>query len=498
VNLNRIPIRPWLLAVILALAPTASAEWKEKVLYSFQGGTDGSTPAGGVVFDAAGNLYGATEQGSGSDCKPTGYCGTVFQLKPPAKQGDPWTESVLHAFTGVTSTGHDGAVPAGGLVIDAVGNLYGTTAYGGSGDCVLAGVKGGCGTVFELEPPLSKGGTWTYKILYSFQGSKDGYFPWGDLVFDKAGNLYGATQFGGGFGSCDSPFYQHCGTVFELSPPKTKSGKWKEKVLYSFKSGTDGANPNGGLVFDGKGVIYGTTYSGGDNVCKGDGYVGCGTAFKLIPPLTRGELWREKLLRSFAVGFPKYGAGPSGGLVLDAKGRLYGTTAGGGSAENGVAFRLSKSGSVWTETIMRTFENLDGRESKAGMIFDSMGNLYGAASGGGASGDGTLFKLNRLAASAEKWSFSLLHTFTGPPDGEFPAAHLAIGTDGNLYGTTQIGGKTGCQGGCGVVYETSAGGPDFRTEDEMDFGCPTLSRSLRKGGRQRRIALALRRRSREE
>ena len=218
-NCNRFRVHRWLAVVILSIAINASAEWKEKVLYSFQGGTDGSTPAGGVVFDAAGNLYGATEQGSGSDCKPISWCGTVFQLKPPAKQGDPWTETVLHAFAGVTSTGHDGAVPAGGLVIDAAGNLYGTTAYGGSGDCVLAGIKGGCGTVYEVEPPKTKGGAWAYKILYSLQGGKDGDFAWGDLAFDNAGNLYGATQFGGGYGSCDSPFYQFCGTVFELSPP---------------------------------------------------------------------------------------------------------------------------------------------------------------------------------------------------------------------------------------------------------------------------------------
>lgn len=226
--------------VVFALASSASTEWKEKVLYSFQGGTDGSTPAGGVVFDKAGNLYGATEQGGGSSCKPISYCGTVFQLRPPTKQGDPWTETVLHVFAGVTDTEHDGATPVGGVVFDTAGNLYGTTGYGGSGDCVLAGIKGGCGTVYELSPPRTKGGKWAYAILYSFKGDKDGYFPWGDLVFDKAGNVYGATQFGGGYGSCDSPFYQFCGTIFELSPPKTKGGKWAEKILYSFKNIEEG------------------------------------------------------------------------------------------------------------------------------------------------------------------------------------------------------------------------------------------------------------------
>ena len=109
-----------------------------------------------------------------------------------------------------------------------------------------------------------------------------------------AGNLYGATQYGGGYGSCNSPLYQYCGTIFELSPPKTKGGKWTEKVLYSFKSGTDGANPNGGLLFDSKGVIYGTTSSGGDHVCKTDTSVGCGTAYKLTPPEVKGKGWTER------------------------------------------------------------------------------------------------------------------------------------------------------------------------------------------------------------
>jgi hypothetical protein len=261
-----------------ALCPWASAAHKEKVLYSFQGGTDGAVPSGGVIFDKAGNLYGATQDGGGSGCAPISPCGTAFQLSPPAKQGGPWTETQLHVFAGVTKTAKDGADPSSGLVMDTSGNLYGTTAYGGTGGCVLAGNKGGCGTVYELTPPKKKGGKWAYKIIYSFRGGKDGDLPNGDLVFDGAGNLYGATLFGGGFGSCDAPFYQNCGTVFELSPPLTKGGKWTEKVLYSFKSGKDGANPNGGLVFDSKGAIYGTTSYGGYNggsCAGGNGFRGC-------------------------------------------------------------------------------------------------------------------------------------------------------------------------------------------------------------------------------
>ena len=238
--------------VILALSVSASAEWKEKVLYSFQGGpNDGWLPVGGIVFDKQGNLYGVTQNG-----------GEVYQLAPPAKQGGAWTETVLYVFQGNTSG--DGATPFGGLVIDSAGNLYGTTGYGGTGNCILLGTLVGCGTVFELSPPAKQGGAWTETILYSFKGGKDGYLPNGDLVFDSAGNLYGATMFGGGFGTTCNPFYQYCGAIFELSPPKTKGGKWKEKVLHGFKGGEDGANPNGGLVLDKGNHLRNNSIGGGN------------------------------------------------------------------------------------------------------------------------------------------------------------------------------------------------------------------------------------------
>jgi len=183
------PSRQFVIALaMLTLVSTASAEWKEQVLYSFQGVTDGQLPLGGIVFDSKGNLYGATTQGGATNCSPLADCGTVFQLTPPAKKGDSWTETVLYVFKGAKQG--DGDEPAGGLLIDSQGNLYGTTAYGGTGDCVLLGVEGGCGTVFELSPPQQKGDPWTETILYSFPTAKRGYLPNGDLVFDSAGNLY--------------------------------------------------------------------------------------------------------------------------------------------------------------------------------------------------------------------------------------------------------------------------------------------------------------------
>jgi uncharacterized repeat protein (TIGR03803 family) len=308
-----------LFVLLLVLHSPAWAGWNEKVLYSFQGYPDGATPAGGVVFDTKGNLYGATQRG-GSDGN-----GEVFELSPPAQKGGAWTETVLYSFLG--NLKNDGQWPNGGVVIDGSGNLFGVTAYGGTGGCKLVGIPVGCGVVYEISPPTQKGGQWTETILHSFQSGSDGYLPNGNLVFDGAGNLYGATTYGGGYGSCNAPYYQYCGTVFELSPPKTKGGQWKEKVLYAFRSGTDGANPNGGVAFGSGGAAYGTTTFGGNQGCKADQGVGCGTVFKLSRPKDSPGGWREQVLHRFTGG--NDGAGPNGALLFDVKGLLYGTAGGG-------------------------------------------------------------------------------------------------------------------------------------------------------------------------
>jgi len=432
-----------LFMVIFALSGFVSAEWKEKVLYSFQGGTtDGALPAGGVVFDAAGNLYGATQQGFGL-CPPID-CGSVFQLSPPMKKGDPWTETVLHAFTG--NSDGDGNVPVGGLIIDKSGNLYGTTGYGGTGDCVVLETKVGCGIVYEMTPPQTKGGAWTETVLYSFQGDKDGYLPVGALTFDGVGNLYGATEYGGGYGSCNSPYYQYCGTVFKLSVPKTKDGKWEEKVLYSFKSGTDGANPNGGLVFDNKGAIYGTTYAGGNQGCKYDASVGCGTAFELEPPADKGSLWKEAVLQRFSADE----GNPWAGMIFDGEGYLYGTTL-------STVFRLappSKKSDRWKETILYTFDS-DAYGPQGALIFDQAGNLYGTTYSGNTF-SGTVFRLKPPNRDGGAWTFGILYGFTGSPDGAQPAASLVFDKHGDMYSTTQKGGTGSCSFyGCGTVFEVN-------------------------------------------
>ena len=436
--------------VAAALTSPASAEWKEKVLYSFQGGTnDGEYPAGGVVFDKAGNLYGATTDGGG-ECPPA-QCGTVFQLAPPAQKGDPWTKTVLYIFKGNGSS--DGNTPAGSVILDSAGNLYGTTGYGGTGNCVLLGTKVGCGTVYELSPPTQKGGAWTEIVLYSFPTAKQGYLPNGNLVFDGVGNLYGATMFGGGYGTTCDPYYQYCGAVFELIPPKKQGGAWTETVLHGFRGPTDGANPNGALILDSNGAIYGTTYRGGYN-CPHNSGQGCGTVFKLTPPTKKGGLWTETVLHRFYREVSD-GAAPAAGVVFDGQGELYGTTArgGGGNSGSGTVFKLtSKAKGSWIEQVLYSFQgNSDGGQPQAGVVFDSKGNLYGTTTSGGTVGNGSVFRLRRQVGNS--WAFDALYDFRIEPDGAYPNG-LTFDGAANLYGATQRGGAGQACGeyGCGTVF----------------------------------------------
>lgn len=453
--------------LILVFASSAPAEWKEKVLYSFQGGSDGATPVGSVVFDSLGNMYGATQDGGSSSCISIYQCGTVYEL---TQQNGVWTETVLYVFQG--NAKNDGASPFGGLVTDRSGNLYGTTAYGGTGDCVLLGSKVGCGTVYELSPPAQQGGAWTETVLYSFPSSKYGYVPWGDLVFDKAGNLYGATIFGGGKGTTCDPYYQYCGAVFELSPPKKKGGAWTEKVLHAFagvptgKQSADGAEPNGGLVLDSKGAIYGTTYFGGNNqkgTCQGgSGGTGCGVVFRLTSPIRKGNPWKEKILHYFD---SNDGAGPLGGVAFDKRGNLYGTTYWGPGDGYGLVFELEKpkeKGQPWKEIVLHAFEDgTDGGGPSAAVTFAKTGKLYGTAvGGGGALHYGVVFRLTPPSLKGGNWSLFPLYAFTGSPsDGAHPAANLVFDGASNIFSTTQWGGTgTNCYtggGGCGTVFEVS-------------------------------------------
>jgi uncharacterized repeat protein (TIGR03803 family) len=268
--------------------------WRETILYRFTGGDDGGQPYAPVILDSAGNIYGTTQGGG------TAGLGTVFKLTP---SGGGWTETVLHSFTDLP----DGAQPETGLVFDSTGKLYGTTSGGGLFDS---------GTVFQLTP---SGGVWTETILHNFSGD-DGYAPYGGLIFDHAGNLYGTTTYS----------LIGNGTVFELSP--AGGGQWNFSTLYYLLSGDPTVpGPVGALLLDGSGNLYGTTFQGGVPGC---GYGnGCGTVFKLSPG---GGGWNYNLLYQFAGADD--GGFPVDGLVTDSQGVLYGSGWGGNSG-NGVVFQ---------------------------------------------------------------------------------------------------------------------------------------------------------------
>jgi uncharacterized repeat protein (TIGR03803 family) len=260
--------------VVFKLAPNQDGSWTESVLYSFMGGADGAVPFAGVTFDQAGNLYGTTVEGGGStNSACNNGCGTVFKLT--AKSDGSWTESVLHAFC-LRDGCRDGATPfIAGVIFDQAGNLYGTTDYGGN----LSQCSGsGCGVVFQLTPNAD--GSWTENVLHRFSSINSywGLHPLDSLIFDGSGNLYGTAEFGGGAAGG--------GAVFELTP--NADGSWREKVLHSF-SGSDGFAPYASLTFDHSGNLYGTTFEGGAK--------GVGVVFKLMPNSNGG--WHETVLHAF-------------------------------------------------------------------------------------------------------------------------------------------------------------------------------------------------------
>jgi uncharacterized repeat protein (TIGR03803 family) len=315
--------------VVFKLAPPAQSDenWTQTVLYSFgANNADGSMPLAGLIQDATGSLYGTTSAGG------TTAGGTVFMLAPPSQSGGSWTETVLHSFDSTTT---DGLVPYAGLIQDAAGNLYGTTAGGGSNGS-------GDGTVFMLAPPSLSGGSWTEALLYNFCSATnctDGYFPEAGLIQDAAGNLYGTTLYGGA--NTGAYGYGHGGgTVFKLAPPAQSGGIWTETVLYSFgASSTDGYSPQVGLIQDAAGNLYGTTVFGGANTAADNGFGG-GTVFKLAPPEQSGGIWTETVLYNFcsAAGCTD-GLSPLDNLIQDVAGNLYGTAFGAGAYGGGTVFK---------------------------------------------------------------------------------------------------------------------------------------------------------------
>jgi uncharacterized repeat protein (TIGR03803 family) len=288
---------------VFELSPNGNNGWAENTLYIFDDGPDGGEPSAGLVFDSMGNLYGTTA--GGGVCNP-GCSGVVFELSPIGN--GKWSETVAYSFEG----GADGYYAGGGVVLDASGNIYGTTTYGG----YTKGICGaqGCGKVFELTP--NQNGTWTENVLYVFTGETDGGYPFSGVVFDGAGNLYGETAYGGDL-QCEPG---GCGVVYQLSP--IGNGSWQEVVVHRF-DGRDGTEPAGGLTFDSLGNAYGTASSGG-GVPACSPLEGCGIVFELSPASDGVVFSRLGAFNS------NDGLEPLSGVIVDAAGNIYGTTLQGG------------------------------------------------------------------------------------------------------------------------------------------------------------------------
>jgi uncharacterized repeat protein (TIGR03803 family) len=387
------------LALLLGGQPIQAQTYSEEVLYNFTGAGDGSTPEANLLLFGS-NLYGTASYGGTS-----GY-GTVFKVSTTGQL------TVLYSFTGRA----DGAGSGGGLIKDAKRNLY-----GGAG----GGADGG-GVLFKLSPSGHE------TVLYSF-GPADGSGP-GPSIIDSAGNIYGTTL-GGGISGCDENGWSGCGTIFEV----TATGE--ETTLYSFCSQAgcaDGAHPDGTLIMDGQGNFYGTTFYGG-------AFSG-GTVFKLDP-----ATGIETVLYSFAGGTD--GQGPLGGVLMDSAGNLFGTTLHGGSTGCdangyvgcGTVFELSTTGK---ETVLYRFcsqANCTDGAGPCARLIDYRGNFYSTTYGGGTSGVGTVFAVNKKTGKE-----TVLHNFAGgTSDGANPHGSLIRNKAGQLFGTTMYGGTYGA----GTVFE---------------------------------------------
>jgi uncharacterized repeat protein (TIGR03803 family) len=403
------------LFTICLLLNLAWATPNEVSLYDFNGGSnDGSAPIGGVVADQAGNLYGTTGTGgSYTDCSPFGQtCGVVFELTP---NGGSWTETVLYTFTG----GADGGEPLAGLAIDAQGNLYGTTAIGGTF---------GNGTVFMLS---FASGTWTESVLYSFRGGSDGSYPQAAVTLHN-GSIYGTTYAGGGNYCLGAP--SGCGTIFQLQPG---NNGWTENVLYRFTNGADGAFPYASLILDPAGNLYGATTQGG-YLSKNCAPYGCGNVFQLKHGPSG---WTLNSLHAFT--YDTDGSAPIGGLLAGPRNTLYGTASGGGAGFSGTVFQLAYAKGAWTFNLLYTFSGSDGSAPEGTLVGKGkylFGTTYGGGAGSGCFFGGPCGTVFMLTATGSTWKETVLHSFSdNGTDGTYPEAGLILGKDA-LYVTTNAGG----------------------------------------------------------
>jgi uncharacterized repeat protein (TIGR03803 family) len=412
---------------IFELTPQSAGTWAFSVLYSFPI-TDGQNPNASLVFDPAGNLYGTTNYGG------VNQVGSIFEMSP---RGNSWKESLIYSF-GPASTSSYFTVTPSSLVLDSKGNLYGTTQFGGARQH---------GSVFELSP--QPGGGWNETDLFSFQGAT--VKPMGSVVLDNSGHIYGVTFVGGAHGF---------GAVFQLM--QDAGGVWQMTVIHDFNGyPSDGAQPAAGLTMDSAGNLFGTTQRGGSGDCTfKTTAVGCGAAFRLS--YVTGSGWQETVLHSFLGALFNDGSAPIANLIVDGSGNLYGTTYNGGFVNFncsglilfpgcGTAFELSPFNGGWNETILYEFGHADGSEPSGSLVLDAAGNLYGMTTYFGVYGFGTLFKLSPVVGGG--WTKSVLHNFGAfATDGLYPAGSLILDGSSNLYGVTYGGGIFYQQG---TVFEVT-------------------------------------------
>jgi uncharacterized repeat protein (TIGR03803 family) len=360
---------------------------KEKAAYSFAGENDGGFPMGGLVADSKGNKFGVTSSDGSA------HNGVIFEVD---RKNGAWVETPLYAFTG----GADGGLPQAGLMADPSGNLYGTTYQGGSGS----------GVVFELSHSKKK--KWQYNVLWTFSGGNDGGEPSGTLSMDANGNIYGTTTEGG---------TGVVGTVFELSP--SGSGSWNESVLYNFTGNNDGGEPMGNVLLGSDGNLYGTT--------AGYGQYNYGVVYKLT---ANNGSWSQSVLHAFQGGTD--GEVPRDGLIQDASGTLYGTTAGFDNSYGNV-FSLGTDGSNYSVlyNIPSCSSCYTGNGPWQTVSMDAAGALYGTTYADGENANGEVFKL--IPGQNNQWTASVLYVFPGGAGSQYPYSTVLVGKNGKLFGTSK-------------------------------------------------------------
>ena len=394
-----------LFALSVVCAAAQSSGWTYSYVYSFSGGAAGSGPYG-LAVAPNGTIYGYLTVNACCN-------GGVFQLSPPAAPGGPWTETVLYAFQG----GDDGSQPVGSIVIGPSGELFGATRLGGNTACGAPG----CGTVFQLTPPETPGGTWTETVLYRFQDVPDACLPSVGPALGPDGSLYGTTY------DCGS-HAQGSGAVYQVTPPTAPGGSWTESVIHSFSQfGPAGCNPTAGIAVSAASVLYGSA-----SACS------IGSIFSLAPPSVPGGAWQMSLLRKFGTG---------GTLALSPGGDLYGFTENAGTAR---AFQLTPPAlpnANWTEVVLHSFgEGPGGWDIVAGPALDASGNVYGTTTKGGTAHSGVIFQITPPTSPGGTWTENLLYNFATNDGG----GAVIVSPDGGLYGTSIYG-----ESNQGAIYELS-------------------------------------------